>query len=336
MNSAAEDRSQRANVPREILYLSGEDIAAIAPTIFEVIDALKAMFYEKAQGRVEMPSKLGVHPVDGAFIDAMPAFIPALQSAGLKWVSVYPRNPERGLPHTSGLIVVNDPVTGLAVAILDGGWITAARTAGASALAAQYLARPESSVLGILGCGVQGQTHIQAFAAAFPIKHVLAYDIRPEAVDRCAEEMGNSLGIAIEAVDSPREVVEAVDILVTAGPITRPPHATIKEDWAARGLFATSVDYSSYWSSDALAQFDRVVTDDLLQFMVYRSVGYCEGMAVPDCELASLITGACPGRRSSSERAFCCNLGLAAADIAVANLVIHRASKRGIGSHLRR
>ena len=323
-------------MPQEILYLSAEDVAAIAPTMFEVIDVLKAMFREKARGRVEMPSKLGVHPEDGAFIDAMPAFIPALQYAGLKWVSVYPKNPDRGLPHIGGLIIVNNPTTGLATAILDGGWITAARTAGASVLASQYLARPESAVMGILGCGVQGRTHIQAFAAAFPIKHVLAYDVRSEAVDRCIQEMGTSNEFVIEAVNSPREAVDAADILVTAGPITQPPHATIKENWVAKGVFATSVDYSSYWSSDALAQFDRVVTDDLLQFTVCQSAGYCKGIAIPDCELASLIAGTCAGRRDSNERTFCCNLGLAAADIAVADLVIRHASKLGIGSHLQR
>jgi ornithine cyclodeaminase/alanine dehydrogenase-like protein (mu-crystallin family) len=137
-------------------------------------------------------------------------------------------------------------------------------------------------------------------------------------------------------VDSPRKAVEPSDIVVTAGPITRPPHATIKADWLACGSFASSVDYASYWSLDALEQFDRTVTDDLPQFKAFQRVGYCEGVTVPDCELASLIAGTSEHRRSPSERAFCCNLGIAATDIAVAGLVVQHAAERGIGSRLPR
>ena len=102
-----------------LLYLSQADVAAVGLTMEEIIAALEAMFREKGEGRVEMPPKPGVHPLPDAFIHAMPAFIPALNSAGVKWVSGYPDNYRRNLPYISGLLILNDPQTGLPLAVMD-------------------------------------------------------------------------------------------------------------------------------------------------------------------------------------------------------------------------
>lgn len=91
-----------------------------------------------------------------SFHHAIPAYIPSMRSAGIKWVSGYPENYKRGLPYITGLLILNDVETGIPYAVMDCIWITAMRTAAASALAAKYLARPESETVGILACGVQG------------------------------------------------------------------------------------------------------------------------------------------------------------------------------------
>jgi len=320
----------------EMVYLSADDVAAVAPSMTEVLDALESMFREKAQGTVEMPPKPGIHPVDGAFIHAMPAYIPGLDAAGIKWVSAYPENPKHGLPQIACLILVNDTDTGLVTAILDGAWVTAARTAAASMLAARYFARSDAEVIGILGCGVQARSHLEAFAEAFPVRSVYAYDVNPQAANRFAEEMTTERNLSIRVVDAPRDAVEPADIMITAGSITRPPHAVIQPDWLSPGAFAASVDFASSWSREAIRQFDRIVTDDLPQFATYRSAGYLEGMPDPDTELAWLITGTSARRNGPDERTLCCNLGLAAADMAVAPLVVRRAIERGIGHRLPR
>lgn len=121
----------------ELLYLSQADVEAVGLTMAEVIEALEEMFHEKGQGRVEMPPKPGIHTRPDAFIHAMPAYIPALESAGMKWVSGYPENYRYDLPYITGLLILNDPETGLPISVMDCVWITAKRTGAATAVAAK-------------------------------------------------------------------------------------------------------------------------------------------------------------------------------------------------------
>ena len=213
----------------KLLYLSQADVVAAGISMAEIIDALEVAFRAKGEGRTEMPPKPGVHPGGGNnFIHAMPAYIPDLKSAGVKWVSGFPENYKQGLPYITGLLIYNDVVTGLPLAVMDCVWITAKRTGAASAVAARRLARPESSVMGMLGCGVQGRSHAEAFQVLFPLKKIMAYDKDAAAAQRYAEEVGKSLEIEIVPVKTPREAVRGCDIVVTAGPILKVPHATIR------------------------------------------------------------------------------------------------------------
>src|SRR5689334_20172887 len=106
----------------EFLYLSQSDVIATGVTMREVISAVEEMFRQKAQGKVEMPPKPGVHPQPDAFIHAMPAYIPGMNSVGVKWVSGYPANQAKGLPYINGLLILNDPETGIPIAVMDCVW----------------------------------------------------------------------------------------------------------------------------------------------------------------------------------------------------------------------
>ena len=154
---------------QQILYLSRADVEAVNLSMTTIVALLEQAFREKGHGRVEMPPKPGVHTMPDAFIHAMPAYIPSMKSAGIKWVSGYPANFERGMPYISGLLILNDAETGVPYAIMDCTWITAFRTGAATALSARYLARPESETVGILACGVQGRTNLEALACLFRI-----------------------------------------------------------------------------------------------------------------------------------------------------------------------
>ncbi|HJX59838.1 MAG TPA: ornithine cyclodeaminase family protein, partial [Thermodesulfobacteriota bacterium] len=257
-----------------VLYLSRKDVETIALPMQEIIDALEAMFKEKGAGRTEMPPKPGIHTRPDAFIHAMPAYIPSLQSAGMKWVSGYPDNQRRGLPYITGLLLLNDPETGIPIAIMDCTWITAKRTGAATAVAAKYLARPDSTTVGIVACGVQGRSNLEALSCLFKIKKVKAYDLYPEIAEQYAMEMSKALNLDIEPVKNLPEAVKGLDMVVTSGPILKNPKPLIERGWLARGAFASPVDFDSYWKTEALREIDKLATDDLAQMHYYRHEGY--------------------------------------------------------------
>ncbi len=316
------------------LYLSRRDVEAVALPMREIIDALDAMFKEKGLGRVEMPPKPGIHTAPDAFIHAMPAWIPSLRSAGIKWVGGYPANQQKGLPYISGLLILNDPDTGLPLSVMDCTWITAKRTGAATAVAARYLARPESESVGILACGVQGRSNLEALATEFKVRSVKAYDLYPEVARRYAEEMSAQLGLDIEPVKTPAEAVRGMDLVVTSGPIVREPSPTIEAGWLAPGAFASPVDFDSYWTGAALAQADKLATDDLAQMRYYRQGGYFRTTPEPYADLGEIAAGLKPGREAPEERTMSINLGLALDDMATAIRIYQRASEQGIGSEL--
>ncbi len=319
----------------QLLYLSQADVVAAGVTMAEIIAALETAFRAKGEGRTEMPPKPGVHPGGGDnFIHAMPAYISDLKSAGVKWVSGFPENYRRNLPYIAGLLIWNDVETGLPLAVMDCGWITAKRTGAASAVAARRLARPDSAVMGMLGCGVQGRSHAEAFRETFPLKKILAYDRDAEAARRYAQEMSRQLQLEVVPVAAPRAAVTGCDIVVTAGPILKVPHATIPAGWLAEGAFASLVDYDSYWSREALAEAAKFCTDDVPQLKLYQSMGYFQNIPPIYADLGELVTGKKKGRATPAERTMTANLGLAIDDMAVAPLIYRRAREKGVGTLL--
>jgi len=319
----------------KLLYLSQAEVVAAGPSMAEIIEALGTAFSEKGEGRSEMPPKPGIHPGGGDnFIHAMPAYIPAMQSAGVKWVGGFPDNAERGLPYITGLLILNDCETGLPLAVMDCVWITAMRTGAATALSARYLARAESAVVGVLGCGVQGRTNIEALNVLFPLERVMAYDVVPDAVRRYRQDIESRLDLDVVAVSSPREAVTGCDIIVTAGPILRKPHATIQAGWMDPGAFASLVDFDSYWHSDAMAEAGKFCTDDTAQLQHYQKVGYFKEIPDIHADLGELVTGKIAGRETASEKTMTANLGLALDDMAVAPLIYQAAVQKGIGTWL--
>lgn len=320
-----------------LLYLSQSDVVATDLTMAEIIDTLEVAFREKGEGRVEMPPKPGIHPGGGDnFIHAMPAYIPALHAAGLKWVSGFPDNSRKGLPYITGLLILNDPETGIPVAVMDCEWITAMRTGAATAVAAKRLARADSNVVGILACGVQGRTNLEALIACFPIDAVRAYDTDPTVSARFAEEMRAAHDIEIEVVARPQEAVTGCDLVVTSGPILKVPHATIRAGWLDEGSFASLVDFDSYWHPAALHECDKLCTDDLQQFHYYQNAGYFQDTPDIYSDLGELVAEQKPGRESPSERILAVNLGLALDDIAIAPLIYNRALTHNLGTWLPR
>lgn len=319
------------------LYLSREDVEKAGPSMDVVIDAVETGFRELGNGNVEMPPKPGIHPGEGgdSFLHAMPAYVPAMDSCGIKWVSAYPGNPKKGLPYIMGVLIYNDPETGMIRSIMDCTWITGMRTGAASAVSAKYLARPESSVIGILGCGVQGHTNLEAMSVIFPLKKLKAFDVSAEQAKKLCTFAEEKLGLSAEVADTPETAVRDSDIVVTAGPIMKTPHETIREDWLSPGTFISCVDFDSYFSRNAIARAAKWTTDNLAQYLQYRDqVGYFKNCPEVYAELGELVTGKKKGREAAEEINFAANLGLAMEDMAVAPRVFERAKQQGVGTWL--
>lgn len=322
---------------RELLYLSRRGVESAGVAMGEVIEAVTVALGEKGEGRVEMPPKPGIHTRPNAFIHAMPAFVPAAKAAGIKWIGGYPENPGKyGLPYITGLLVLNDVDTGVPLAVMDATWITAMRTGAVSGISAKRLARSQSRILAILGCGVQARTQLEALALTLPgLAEVRCYDTVPANRDRFVEE-GAALFPALRFVsaESAEAAAAGTDVLVTAGPILKHPSPTLRAEWLKEGILGLPIDFDSYWQPQALRLSDRYYVDDRAQYRYYQGEGYFGGAPEVSGDLGELLTGKAPGRRNDRERIVAMNLGLGIEDMVTARLVYERALARDVGQIL--
>jgi ornithine cyclodeaminase/alanine dehydrogenase len=185
--------------------------------------------------------------------------------------------------------------------------------------------------VGILGCGVQGRSNLEALNVLFPLEQVLAYDKTEANARAYADDMSARFDLTVEVVDEPRAAVSGADIVVTAGPILKTPHATIQAGWLDEGAFASLVDFDSYWHPAALHEADLFCTDDTPQLRHYQTVGYFQDIPDVHADLGELATGQKAGRTSAEQRTMTANLGLAMDDMAVAPLIYEKAVEKGIG-----
>src|ERR687898_1634602 len=172
-----------------MLVLTRSQIRELVP-MPDAIELMKMAFTELSAGRTVSPLRtvisLADHEGDALF---MPAYVPALDALGLKTVSVFRRNPERGLPVIHAIVGLVDPETGQPLAIMDGTYLTALRTGAVSGAAADLLARPDSRVLAAIGAGAQGVTQIAAICEVRLIERVIAVDVSEQSLERLRESI---------------------------------------------------------------------------------------------------------------------------------------------------
>lgn len=295
--------------PGSLLLLSRADVAARLPGIEEQIGLAARTFDALAQGRVEMPPKMGIHPRPDAFIHAMPAYLKDRDVAVIKWVSGYPSNPEVGLPYISGVIVVNDPATGVPVAVLDAAEITACRTAAASGACIRAFAPADWSRVAILGCGEQGRYHARMVRALRSDAAIAAYDIDPARAAGLCE--------AVKVASSARDAVDGADVVVTAGPIVERPEPVLAPDWIPERCLLLPIDFDFYATPEVIESCNLFVVDDVPQFEYYGKHGHFRGWPEPQGSLGDALRSG-----SSGARVACVNLGIAALDAAFADAVL--------------
>ncbi|MDD5678812.1 MAG: ornithine cyclodeaminase family protein [Kiritimatiellae bacterium] len=322
----------------EMIYLSRKDVEALNMTMKDVLAAVDNGFRLKGLGKTEMPPKPGIHPRPNAFIHAMPAYVQEVESAGLKWVSGYPSNSNKGLPYITGLLVLNDPDTGIPLAVMDCAWITAMRTGASVGVAAKYLARPDSRTAGILGCGVQARTSLMALVETLPrLKEVCCCDAFPAATRRFIDEMGKLFSkLQFIACAKPADMMQDADVVVTAIPIVVKPSPPLEAGMLKAGGLAISLDYDAAWTSAAMKECDKFCCDDVGQLLATREHGVYFG-GIPKkiyADLGELAAGKKKGRANDRERIFAMNMGIAVDDMVTAKVIYERAVNTGAGVRL--
>jgi ornithine cyclodeaminase/alanine dehydrogenase len=304
-----------------LLFLSREEVAGLLPGIPDQLELVERTYRSLAAGRVELPPKPGVHPRRDSFVHAMPAYLRDEDVVALKWVAGYPANKERGLPYITGLIVLNDPETGLPLAIMDGAEITAARTAAASGVCVRHFAPEGWRRAAILGCGEQGQFHARLLRALEPDVRIRAWDPHPERIERVGE--------GVEAAGGWEDAVAGAEVLVTAGPIVENPSPPLRPEHLGERWLALPIDFDFYVGAEAVAAADLFLADDIGQFEYYRGLGHFQGWPEPAGSVGEGL-----GDGGSRARVVCCNLGVGALDAAFAHVVLERARAEGSGTEL--
>lgn len=273
----------------------------LIPTIEKALTALSA-------GDVVQPVRavLPIAPHRG-FFAVMPAYAGAL---GAKLVTFYPHNV--GIHTHHALIVMLKAETGEPLAVLDGRLITEMRTAAASAVATQHLARPDTAVLGILGSGVQAKSHLTALRHVRPFKEVRVWSPRNAAA--FAAQHG------VEAVASAADAVRGADVVVVAASSTSP---ILQRRWLAPGTHVNAIGATRpEWREldDDLVTTARVFVDS--REAALRESGDIIAATGEVTEIGAVVAGVAPGRRNAEEITLFKSVGVAVEDVAAASLVL--------------
>jgi ornithine cyclodeaminase/alanine dehydrogenase len=318
----------------EFLYLSQKDVVDVGLTMKDAISVVEAVLTEHGLQQFENPPKPGIHTIDGAFIHAMPGFLPRKKAAGMKWVSGYSDNFQYSLPSIMGLIILNDPTTGQPIAVMDGGYITALRTAAASGVSARYLAAEDAACIGIVGTGVQGRYHLLSLMEELPqLSDVKIYDTNQSVLEAFIAAAKEYPALNIMTCSSAREVIEGADVIVTA--TGHLEERVYQEKWVKGGALVLPV-HTRGWEQAMLSRAEKFVVDDFQQFN--RALGGSDGYYSPlpelYAELGEIVVGKKPGRENSTERIINLNFGMAIHDVCMATEVLERARAKGIGMML--
>jgi len=315
-----------------ILYLTGKDVIETGVTLTEAVDVAEKVLIEHGKGNFQNPPKPYVYLPDNNFLNAMPAYLPGLNAAGIKWTSVCSTNTKLNLPSVMALVVLNDVLTGQPIAVMDGAYITAQRTAAASAVAAKYLANQDAKVMGIVGTGTQARSHLKVLTGILKdIELVKVYDIDESTARKFVDSMGEQVSCKIEGCSSIEAVIKESDVVVTATSNLSGKPPIFMEKWLQEGAFVLPV-HNHGWEFSALENADKFVVDDWKQYSAnFHTDEYNPHPPRLYAELSEIVCGKKKGRETKSEKIVSMHEGMALHDIALAARILEAAKGKGIG-----
>ena len=328
-----------------LVHLTADEVRAAMPPVAERLElAERTMVALATPGAAELPSKIGVHPrPEGSFAHAMPAHLrdaadAAADLLGIKWVAGFGGNHEAGLPSISALVVLNDPATGIPVAIVDGAVITAERTAAVSGVAIRALpptVRDRPVRIGLVGAGVQGRSHVEVFAHVLPDAQLAVFDRHQERAETLVAAAREVPGITdARVVPSAEACVADADVVVTAASFTTPDRRQVMTpDWLRPDALVVPVDYATYCSAEVAREASLFAVDERAQFLANRDAGQFDGYPDPAATLGEVVLRGAP---RPGGRVVVTHLGVGLADVVFAAAIVARAQQMGLGRTLPR
>ena len=310
-----------------IAYLAQEDLAGLDITTVEVIDGIEKFIFDAAKAKVWSAPKAVILPPDGRYIMAALAASDEPALLAVKTLVLNPRNPEKGLPQINALVTMLNSETGLPVAILDGNWITAIRTAGLSAVAAKYMARKDASIAAFIGAGVQANSHLKLFADMFELKEIKVFSRGTANITSLCQQ-AESLDIGWEVCDSARKAVSVADLVVTSVTYTTQFTPFLDANWLKPGAFASITDLAAPWIKESFSAFDQIAIDDLEQEASLPNKLAPTEFITGD--LSGLVLGNFNGRNQADERTAFIFRGHALGDLALSVLAYQKAQQIGL------
>ncbi|MEW5990530.1 MAG: hypothetical protein AB1736_04175 [Chloroflexota bacterium] len=325
-------------------WLSAADVEAAMPPIPERLAlAERTLVALATPDGAELPPKLAIHPRPAAsFVHAMPAIYrgASLEGdlVGMKWVAGFATNTALGLPGISATVILNDAETGLATAILDGGPITAQRTAAVSGVAISRfgpLVAGGPTRAALIGAGVQGHSHLPVFGHVLPGVELHLFDRDRARADRLAEVARGTAGIGSVFVhDTARAAIDGADVVLTAASFGPPEERqSMTNDWLAPGATVVPIDYATYCAAEVARDAALFLVDHHQQYLANRDAGNFDGYPDPDAMLGEAILA---GTSRPAGRVVVTHLGVGLADVVFGDAIVRRATRLGLGVELPR
>jgi alanine dehydrogenase len=307
----------------------------------DLIAAMESALAKFSAREVLQPvrSVLTVGPTK-AYFGLMPAYVPSPASLGAKLVTVFGENHKRDLPSHLATILLLDPETGALQAIMDGRYITEARTAAVSAVSTRFLAKADAATLAIIGSGVQARSHLEAYQLVRQLKEVRIWSPKQRSREQFVEDMGGHVPIPIVACGSAEEAVRGADLIVL---VTSSPTPVIDDAWVSKGAHVVCVGAcrpNQQEMPPALVARSRLYVDSKAAALV-ESGDVVMNVAAKlfdeshiRGEIGELVLGRVAGRASADDITVFKSLGMAVEDVVAADLVFRRASESGAGTEL--
>ena len=293
----------------------------------------------------QLPPKIAIHPrPEASFVHAMPSHLRGEDASGdlvgMKWVAGYATNTALGLPGIHAVVVVNDPETGIPTAMLDGGPITAERTAAVSGVGLRHFG-PDAGTPGaavevaMIGAGVQGRSHLAVFGGLLPGARLRIFDRSPERAAALADVARGTAGIAAaEVTRTAREAVDGAKVVFTAasfGPAEE--RQTMTNEWLREDATVIPIDYATYCAAEVAREAALFVVDQREQYLANRDAGNFDGYPDPMATIGEAILA---GTKRPVGRVVVTHLGVGLADLVFADAIVRSAEAAGLGTILPR